>query len=68
MASEYTISFFVLWHIRSRSGYRTRGKLENGEIVVTGNDWPLFLYAGESFDEGDPWNGLFRGQILITVR
>jgi hypothetical protein len=36
--------------------------------VPNGNDWPIFLYAGEVFDQNDPWRGLFRGQLLVTVR
>jgi hypothetical protein len=39
----------------------------NGEIVPSGYDWPIFVYAGENFDHDDPWNGLFRGHILVLV-
>lgn len=58
-------SYFVLLYTELHS--RTRAKVKNGEIVVNGNDWPIFLYAGESFDQDDPWNGLFRGPLLVTV-
>jgi hypothetical protein len=47
--------------------FRTRLKLINGDIVPTGYDWPIFVYAGEHFDPDDPWNGLFRGHILVLV-
>jgi hypothetical protein len=40
----------------------------NGEIVPSGFDWPIFIYAGETFDSDDPWNGLLRGHILVLVR
>jgi hypothetical protein len=45
-----------------------RHQLENGEIMISGNDWPIFLYAAESYDPSDPWNGLFRGYLLVMVR
>jgi hypothetical protein len=41
--------------------------LERGEIIVNGNDWPMFVYAGEEFDPNDPWKGLFQGHILVMV-
>jgi hypothetical protein len=38
---------------------RTKAKLQSGEIIVTGDQWPLFLYADYHYDSEDPWNGLF---------
>jgi hypothetical protein len=44
-----------------------RAKLANGEMAVAGDQWPMLLYANQHYDPDDPWNGLFRGQILIYV-
>jgi hypothetical protein len=43
-------------------------KLRSGEDVVTGDRWPLFIYADCKYDPEDPWNGLLRGDILVNVR
>ncbi|KAG2752866.1 hypothetical protein P692DRAFT_201838181 [Suillus brevipes Sb2] len=42
----------------------TKAKLQSGEIIVTGDQWPLFLYADYHYDSEDPWNGLFRSTLL----
>jgi len=42
-------------------------KLDNGEMAVTGDQWPMLLYANQHYDPDDPWSGLFRNQILIYV-
>ncbi|KAG1842301.1 hypothetical protein C8R48DRAFT_751100 [Suillus tomentosus] len=42
----------------------TKAKLQSGEIIVTGDQWPLFLYADYHYDSKDPWNGLFRSALL----
>lgn len=34
---------------------------------MTGDNWPVFLYHGYNFDSDDPWNGLFRSALLVTV-
>jgi hypothetical protein len=47
--------------------FRTRAKLQSGEIVVTGDQWPLFLYADYHYDPEDPWNGLLRSALLVCV-
>ncbi|KAG1784994.1 uncharacterized protein HD556DRAFT_1435288 [Suillus plorans] len=44
----------------------TKAKLQNGEIVMTGDQWPLFLYADYYYDPEDSWNGLFRSALLAT--
>jgi hypothetical protein len=46
---------------------RTKTKLRSGEIIVTGDQWPLFLYADYHYDPEDPWNGLFRSALLVCV-
>ncbi|KAG2082518.1 uncharacterized protein F5147DRAFT_749012 [Suillus discolor] len=34
------------------------GELQSGEIAVSGDQWPRFLYTNEAYDPDDPWNGL----------
>ena len=46
---------------------RTQTKLMNGQIQVAGDQWPVFLYADYRYDSEDPWNGLLRGGVLISV-
>jgi hypothetical protein len=46
---------------------RTKEQLRNGTLLVSGNQWPIFLYQGFRYDEEDPWNGLFRSSLLILV-
>ena len=36
-------------------------------MQIHGDQWPLFLYADLAYDPDDPWNGLLRNQLLITV-
>ncbi|KAG2129163.1 hypothetical protein DEU56DRAFT_915282 [Suillus clintonianus] len=45
----------------------TKAKLRSGEIMVTGDQWPLFLYADYHYDPEDPWNGLFRSALLVCA-
>ena len=47
--------------------YRIKTKLRNGEIVVCGDQWPLFLYADYRYDPEDPWNSLFCSALLVSV-
>ena len=46
---------------------RTKDKLRTGELAVSGDQWPIFLYYGYTFDPDDPWNGLFRSSLLVSV-
>jgi hypothetical protein len=46
---------------------RTKDKLRSGELLVPGDQWPIFLYQGYSYDPDDPWNGLFRSTLLVSV-
>jgi hypothetical protein len=34
---------------------------------VSGDQWPIFLYHGFFYDSEDPWNGLFRSTLLVSV-
>jgi hypothetical protein len=47
--------------------YSVKEKLRSGELAVTGDQWPIFLYAGYTYDPEDPWNGLLRSNILVSV-
>src|ERR1700683_697469 len=42
-------------------------RLRSGEMAVCGDQWPMFLYDGYSYDPEDPWNGLFRSALLVSV-
>ena len=47
---------------------RTRTKLASGQLTVKGDQWPLMLYAKQEFDAEEPWDGLFRSELLVWVR
>jgi len=44
-----------------------RTKLASGELIVCGDQWPMLVYANQEYDPKDPWNGLFKSQLLIWV-
>ena len=44
-----------------------RKKLANGEIEVSGDQWPLLLYKDQMYDPDEPWDGLFRCKLLVSV-
>jgi hypothetical protein len=44
-----------------------KAQLQSGEIMVSGDQWPVFIYAGCKFDPEDPWEGMFRSTILVSV-
>ena len=46
---------------------RIKEKLRSGEMLIPGDQWPVFLYAGYQYDPEDPWKGLFRSSLLICV-
>lgn len=46
---------------------RVRAKLVSGAMAVPGDQWPMLLYADQKYDPDDPWNGLFRSQLLVWV-
>ncbi|KAG0704986.1 hypothetical protein DFH29DRAFT_800998 [Suillus ampliporus] len=45
----------------------TKQNLQSGVISISGDQWPLFLYANEAYDPEDPWNGLLRTHLLINA-
>lgn len=36
----------------------------SGQMHVSGDQWPIFLYLNYTYDEEDPWNGLLRSGVL----
>jgi hypothetical protein len=46
----------------------TRMGLKSGEIAVTGDVWPTFLYRDHKVSDENPWDGLFEGELLVQVR
>lgn len=47
---------------------RIKENLRSGELAVSGDQWPIFLYQGYAYDADDPWNGLCRSAILVSVK
>ncbi|KAG1888384.1 hypothetical protein F4604DRAFT_2032929 [Suillus subluteus] len=44
---------------------RTKESLRSSEMLVCGDQWPIFLYANHIYDPEDPWCGLLRSRLLI---
>ena len=65
---EWVLIFIVLCYLFDvYVASSTRTKLENGELQVAGDQWPVFLYADYTYDPEDPWNGLLRSGLLVSV-
>ena len=45
-----------------------RKRLASGELAVHGDQWPMLVYANQEYDEDEPWEGLFRNQLLVWVK
>lgn len=65
--AEYVLAELPGCHSFNSDLHRTKAKLMNGQIQVAGDQWPLFLYANYTYDPEDPWNGLLRGGLLVSV-
>ena len=48
--------------------FSVKEKLKSDEFVVTGDQWPIFLYAEYTYDPEDPWNRLLQSNILVSAR
>jgi hypothetical protein len=48
--------------------FRVHEQLSSGELSVRGDQWPMLVYADQEYDPQEPWEGLFRSQILVWVR
>ncbi|KAH6893813.1 hypothetical protein BKA70DRAFT_1118743, partial [Coprinopsis sp. MPI-PUGE-AT-0042] len=44
-----------------------REALKNHEVVVTGTQWPHFIYEDEACDPEDPWKGLLKNTLLVKA-
>ncbi|KJA13589.1 hypothetical protein HYPSUDRAFT_151445 [Hypholoma sublateritium FD-334 SS-4] len=42
-------------------------KLRSGELSVSGDQWPIFLYTSYEYDDTNPWKGLLRSAILVKA-
>ncbi|KJA19284.1 hypothetical protein HYPSUDRAFT_143937 [Hypholoma sublateritium FD-334 SS-4] len=42
-------------------------KLRTGEFSVSGDQWPIFLYASYEYDDANPWKGLLQSTILVKA-
>ncbi|KAG2345993.1 hypothetical protein BDR05DRAFT_974830 [Suillus weaverae] len=39
----------------------------HGEILVCGDQWPIFVYASQTYDPDNPWCGLLRSRLLVSA-
>ncbi|KAG2126797.1 hypothetical protein DEU56DRAFT_742755 [Suillus clintonianus] len=46
---------------------QTKEHLRSGEMLVCGDQWPVFLYAHYIYDPEDPWCGLLRSRLLVCA-
>ncbi|KAG6913306.1 hypothetical protein DXG01_007853 [Tephrocybe rancida] len=44
-----------------------RQKLNSGETLVRGDEWPVFIYENYLYDPEDPWTGAFRSTLLLNA-
>ena len=58
--------FHLFYQMLSRR-IRIRTRLSSGEMTVHGDQWPLLVYANQEFNPEEPWDGLFRSQLLVWV-
>jgi len=47
--------------------FSMRAKLASGEMAVSGDQWPMLVYADQEYDPEEPWDGLFRSRLLVWV-
>ena len=67
MLSTFLLSYQLEYCSIENALLRTKTKLMNGQIQVAGDQWPLLLYANYTYDPEDPWNGLLRSGLLVSV-
>jgi hypothetical protein len=65
---EYAI-FFLLKDRRRPylTTQRIRECLRQGDLHVSGEQWPIFLYHDYSYDPDNPWKGLLRSSLVVSV-
>jgi hypothetical protein len=59
--------FFIHYMAVTDNTSRVRSKLRSSELPVNGDHWPIFLYKECSYNPDDPWDGLLRSKLLVTV-
>lgn len=42
-------------------------QLRSGTYMVAGDQWPIFVYKDSKYDPENPWDGLFRSVLLVSV-
>lgn len=47
--------------------FRVKSGLLSGELVISGDMWPRFLYQNFEYNPEEPWEGLFRSGLLVRV-
>ncbi|KAH6885043.1 hypothetical protein BKA70DRAFT_1377634 [Coprinopsis sp. MPI-PUGE-AT-0042] len=50
-----------------RTAASIREKLRSGELIPTGDHWPVFLFLNHEYHPEDPWRGLLRGPIVVNA-
>lgn len=66
MDEEYValhISSFVMIY----SAPSVKKNLRSGQRKVPGEHWPTFVYEDHEYDPMEPWQGLFKGRLLVLV-
>ena len=66
MQSEF-LSCPLSFDVTYRVCFSVCKKLANGDIGVSGDQWPLLLYEDQKYDPDEPWDGLFRCKLLVLV-
>ena len=61
------IFHFVCKPDRLKMFNSVKAKLVGGQIQVSGDQWPVFLFTNYTYDSEDPWNGLLRSGLLVSV-
>ncbi|RXW25760.1 hypothetical protein EST38_g2 [Candolleomyces aberdarensis] len=46
---------------------KIRQELVSGAMVPSADLWPRFVYRGLAYDPENPWDGLFRGGLLVSA-
>ncbi|TEB09971.1 hypothetical protein FA13DRAFT_1759839 [Coprinellus micaceus] len=42
-------------------------QLKTGQIIVSGDNWPFFLYRDHTLNAENLWDGLFQGELLVSA-
>jgi hypothetical protein len=62
--SFYSVMFRLIQFLGAS---RVRAALRSGQLVMTGLQWPRFLYRNLRTNPNNAWEGLFRSKILVLV-